>query len=521
MEDPSKDSEGRQPNENAQSDAEASQGKAVARRPVSDAASVEGSGGFGIGRPSDAARYRDEQPSALYRGVVLSVRASMQFVIMAAVLIGATFLMFQLEASRKERPKRAAQETVYTIEAVVAEQSRNQPILSVYGEIVAARTLNLTALVPGEIVYVNPKLRIGARLSKGERFIEINPFNFQVALDEAAANLREARAMLSEAKVRLSQEETGRARAEEQFRIATADFERAKTLAERGTFTQRDVEQRELTLSERKAAFQTSEANINVQKAQIEARSAAVERWEVEVREARQQLENTVLKAPFDAVVQTVDVELRQTVTTSQALVTLFEADTLDARFVLSDGQYGRLIDGNEDLIGRKVSIDWTTGSAMVSHEAEIDRIGAEILSNRGGVGVFARIDLSKQASPLRPGAFVTVNVPDRTFDQTFRLPETAVFEGDVVYVVGEDNRLEKRDVDIAVYDRDTVIVKGGLESGDLVNTTQIAEIGEGLLVRVGSRDESAIGVGADGEGGTEDGVRRRAAQPPGASPRG
>lgn len=433
------------------------------------------------------------QASFAYRAAVMTVRGSLQLVIMVMVLVGSSFLMNELVASRKERPARVQKEAVYTIETVMAKRQDNRPMISVFGDVVAGRMLNLTALVAGEVVDVNPALRAGARVSRGDTLLQINKFAYEIARDEAKANLSEAEAVLIEARARLAMEETGLKRTEEQLRLAEADLERARDLVRTNTVTQRVVEERELVVSQRKAAFQTSGANIAIQKAQIEARAAAVERFKVVLRNAEQAVVNTTLKAPFDAIVQEVNVEIGQTVATSLSLVTLYEADTLDARFVLSDGQYGRLIGGGNNLQGRAATVNWKVGSTENPFPAKIDRIGAEIAANRGGVQVFARIGAEGAAGGLRPGAFVTVDVPDRLFENTVRLPETAIFEGNVAYVVGPQNRLMARPVKIAVYDGEYVIVADGLKDGEEVLITQIAEVGEGLLVRHAGDKESNL----------------------------
>ena len=432
---------------------------------------------------NDLARH-DVGDHFAYRAAVTTVRGTLQFVIMVVVLVGAAFLMNELQESRKERPQRAQKETVYTIETVLATPQTHQPMISVFGDVVAGRTLNITALVPGEVVEVNQALRVGGRISKGDPLVVINKFGFEITRDEAKANLKEAEASLLEARARLLMEETGQKRTAEQLKLAEADLARAQKLARSGTLTKRAVEERSLVVSQRKAAFQTSGANIAIQKAQIEAREAVVQRLGVTIRNAEQSLINTTLKAPFDAIVQAVNVEVGQTVTTALSLITLYEADTLDARFVLSDGQYGRLINGGQTLEGREIKVNWNVGASKNSYQASIDRIDAEIASNRGGISVFARIEKEATREGLRPGAFVEIDVPDQKFEKTFRLPETAIFEGDVIYVMGVDSRLEARPVKIAVYDGAYVIVSGGLREGDEVLITQIAEVGEGLLVR-------------------------------------
>lgn len=457
-----------------------------------------------------------------HNAAVVTVRGVMQFVIMVVVLIGAAFLMNELQESRKERPVRAQKEAVYTIETVRATAQTHQPVISVFGGVVAGRTLNITALVAGEVVEVNKALRVGGRIAKGDPLVGINTFGFEIARDQAKANLKEAEAALLETRARLEMEETGLKRTAEQLALAEKDLERARELAGSGTLTRRVVEERELVVSQRRAAFQTSGANIEIQKAQIEAREAAVQGLTVSVRNAEQNLINTTLKAPFDAVVQAINVEVGQTVTTALSLITLFEEGTLDTQFVLSDGQYGRLLEGNQSLEGREIKVHWNVGASKNSYKAVIDRVGAEIAADRGGILIFARIDKDATTDGLRPGAFVEVDVPDQTFEKIYRLPETAIFEGDVAYIVDADNRLVARPVEIAVYDEDYVIVTEGLREGDDVLITQIAEVGEGVLVRhAGDRDAGdAIGK-TDGKTGDKAALKNKSSPSAPRKPKG
>lgn len=422
--------------------------------------------------------------SKTWQLAVLAVRSGMQFIIMAAILVASGYLMNQLADSRKERPKRVQKEAVYTVQTQILQASSNQPTISAYGELVAGRTLNLTSLVNGTVIEINPNVKAGTRIAAGEQLIKLNPFPYEIAITEAEANLKEAEASIIEIGERIRTEENGLERTSEQMELASTDLERAKALLARNATTQRTVDERELALSQRRAAFQTSQSNIAIQQAQLEARKATVLRLQALVRQAKDNLEKTTLKAPFDAVIQATNVEIGQTITSALNIITLYEAETLDAEFVLSDGQYGRLVQNNTDIDGRTVNVIWKVGESTLEIPAKIDRIGAEIASGRGGVAVYARLDKTAITKGVRPGAFVSVAVPDQSFEETFRIPETALFEGDTVYIVTKENRLSARKVTIAAFDGQSVIVGDGLNVDDEVIITQIAEVGEGILIR-------------------------------------
>jgi multidrug efflux pump subunit AcrA (membrane-fusion protein) len=161
----------------------------------------------------------------------------------------------------------------------------------------------------------------------------------------------------------------------------------------------------------------------------------------------------------------------------------MYQAESLEARFVLTDEQYGRLQADSSGIANRPVEVIWNVGGIDYRFPATIDRIGAEIASARGGIEVFATIGEADHAISLRPGAFVEIIVPDRKFSGHVQLTDSSIYDTNTVYVV-ENGELVARTVTIAAYDGDYVIISEGLKPGEEVLVTRISEISEGLKVR-------------------------------------
>jgi len=93
------------------------------------------------------------------------------------------------------------------------------------------------------------------------------------------------------------------------------------------------------------------------------------------------------------------------------------------------------------------------------------------------------------EPTPLRPGAFVEVRVPDIEYEDVVRLPQTALYNSDHVFVIEED-RLARRDVQPVGAADGHVLVRGNLRDGEQVAATRLARPGDGIKVRVVNRDE-------------------------------
>ncbi len=411
-------------------------------------------------------------------------RALLQTILMFVVLAGSYAAMNRLIDSKPTRDARPARTNVYTIEAVTANAQDNRPQLKLFGEVQAARSVELRPLVNGEITAINPNLKVGSPVFAGDILIELDLFNYQGALAEARANLAQARALLAETEARLVSEQEQFTSAQAQMELAESDLERARSLVSSGTLTQKQVEDRRLIVSQRNQAVSQRRNNQLIEKAKRDQQLASIDSLVWKVQQAERNLQNTVLKAPFTGVVNSKNAEAGRYVSTSDVVATLYDNAALEARFTLTDAQFGRISTGDDPLIGRDIEVEWNVGLSSYEYAGVIDRIGAEIASARGGIEVVARIDPTGAAIELRPGAFVEIDVPDRLYRQSYKIPETALFGGNEIFVV-EDGKLARRTVQIAAFDGEDIIIVDGLLPGDSVMTTHLTQADDGVAVRL------------------------------------
>ena len=442
--------------------------------------------------PSRAARTRDAL-ATFGRGVV-------QLVLTFAILVGAGVATVRIVADKPERGSRPPFSTTYTIATVTAVRGDHRPTFVAYGQTAAARTVDLRSLVGGEIVAVSPNLRAGARVAAGEALVTIDRFVYEGALAEARAGLAEAQARLTENQARIDAERTKLGPMREQLRLAEADVARAARLRRRGQLTQQQLEARQLVVSQRRQALTLGDETIKIEQARLEQQRAGLPRLQFAVQKAERDLDSTVLKAPFDGVVRTATAEVGRLVSANDVVVSLYDPQAIEVRFTLNDARYGRLQAASDDpLIGRAVEVVWTVGGREYVYPATVARLGAEIAASRGGVEVFARLEQSADRPSIRPGAFVEVRVPDVEYSDVFALPDTALFDGDKVYLK-VDGKLVARPVDVVAFADDRVIVREGIEPGSKVLTTRITEVAEGLNVREEGEVEPAADEAKDEE---------------------
>lgn len=415
--------------------------------------------------------------------LVAFIRGCSQFLLMAAILFGGFYFMNMLIEAKEEPPKRPPFKTVYTVDTVIAQSGNFQPSMIVYGEVQASKTVDLRSLVAGKIVEVNPRLQVGSRVEKGEMLFQIDKFNYETALDSAQSTVIETKARISENEAMILIEEARIKSLQQQLALAQSDWTRISELQKRGSATPRSVEERELIVSQRSQSLEQSQLNLVAEKSRIEQLKAVLTRSERSIVQAERDLKDTALLAPMTGVIRENNASEGRLIGANDMIVSMYRDDKLEVRFTLTDQRFGRIQSDKTGIIGREVEVIWVVGGEEYRYPATIERIGAQITSDRGGVEVIAGIKGEVQGSPLRPGAFVEVIVPDKAFEGNFRVPETALYDNTKIYV-SVDGQLDERIVKVLARDGDAIIIDGELSNGDKILTTRIAEISEGLNVR-------------------------------------
>lgn len=374
-------------------------------------------------------------------------------------------------------------ERVWTVEAATVGYGEVQPQLTLFGEVVAGREVEMRALVAGQVVEVGPGFVDGGSVRAGDLLVAIDPFEYQAILDEQRAQLAEAEARLEEIETRRRAAAESLARDEEQLAVTARDLARIEKLHERGTVSARSLDDSIMAQSKQQQLVEAGRNAVAAENARLEQQRAVIARLEVAVRRARRDLAQTRVAAPFDGFLHGIQAELGKRVGVNDRLARLIDAARLEVSFHLSDAQFGRILEAERGFAGRPASVVWRTGRQSFTYAARVDRVSATIEAASGGVDLYARLLDARLESPVRPGAFVEVRIADRRYARVARLPES-VLHGDVVYVI-ENGRLAPRVVEVAAREGGDILVAEGVAEGERVVTTRFSEIGPGVRVKV------------------------------------
>ena len=309
----------------------------------------------------------------------------------------------------------------------------------------AGKEVNRSFRVSGPLITF--PVNVGDKVKKGDILARIDPQGFEMALRTLEGQL-----------------ERGQARSKR----ARADLTRVENVRKKdpGAISQTAIDKAEQVL---------------------DSSAADVRSLQASVRNARDQLSYTTLKAPFDGIVVETYVENFETVVARQPILRVVDPTSIE--FVIN-------VPENLISLGPYVEKVTVTFDALpgVKIPAKISEIGKEASQATRTYPVTLLMDQPENAEILpgmAGGANIVARPPEDTASVGIQVPATAVFTGEdmsknFVWVVDEAaSTLSRREVQLGDLARYGVLIKSGLNAGEWIVTKGVHSLKEGQQVQI------------------------------------
>lgn len=290
----------------------------------------------------------------------------------------------------------------------------------------------------------------GRDVKKGDRLYEIDPVPFKAAEVSAKARVAQAEARLVQARQNLA---------------------RVKPLLAEDAVSQKDVDD---AIAEDLGA------------------RAALEAAKGDLVKARFDLDNTVIVAPVDGLIERTRYYQGRLVTAQTDLLTVIHQ--VDPMYVIVSAPESFLLKRRRDRISQRIQhpgIYQLTGTAIFvdgtiyPQEGRLDFADISLRAETGARQ--ARVVFPNPDRILLPGQFVTVRFHGVSKPNAILVPQRAVQQGSkgaVVYVVGKDDTVEVRDVKATDWQGDRWLIEEGLRPGERVMVEGFQRVSLGMQVK-------------------------------------
>ncbi len=328
-------------------------------------------------------------------------------IIFAALIILALFSVMAPKPTKKPIEVKAPLVSVMSL--VSQEVTFN---IHSQGSVVPRTKTTLVSEVSGVVTSVSEKFQVGGFFRKGEVLLTIDDITYQVDSLRAQAQLESAQAVFIEEQARSQQ-------AEEEWLLTGKTREQAPILALRVP--------------------------------QLKKAQAGVLAAQADLREAKVKLERTKITAPYDAMLTAKQVDIGQYVTMGTSLANAFAIDYAEVRLPVKQRDLvflnlSRIHQAIEE--GANVELFYQIDGKKHFWNAQITRYEGVVDSASRVHYFIAQIEdpygvlASSKHDEIRIGTFVNAKVTGKNVTNVTAIPLSAVYSGDTVYLVDNDNRL-------------------------------------------------------------------------------
>ena len=410
----------------------------------------------------------------------------------------------------------APQQEAVSVRVAKAQATVVQPWVYAQGTARAYQREFLTFANQGRVAYVDPKLRIGSKVKKGQVIAYLEP-------DRVGADLSSARAALAGRQADLATAKAALAEARANLELAQTTYDRYRVLLQQNSASQQEYDQARAQLEQARAAAQRADVQIEAAQAQVASARAQVAQAKVIVGESR-------LVSPINGVLARLNIEqgryfspqVVQTASEQGALRTIPALVIDTSRFEISVDLPAfafRQIDVGSEVVvgvGRMQAASQAQAPLQAGAEQQSTSPPPEVMKTgvRGKVYAISPsldpetrtfevvIHTTGDNPRLQDGEFVAVWIAGQNREKAVTVPQEALryrnAEPFLFVVDPEKDVAHERQVTLGPQESGRRAILSGVQEGELVVTVGKARLNDGEPVRiVGGNEGASQGTGS------------------------
>ena len=369
------------------------------------------------------------------------------------------------------------------------------------GNLASEEQTDVAPAVGGKIAEVN--FDVGSYVQKGSVLMRLDDRDARLKLDQAIdqaeqqkkavgqaiANLRQA-----EARLDVKEGETFNIETFSQVKstkanlvLAEKELARAERLLESGDMSRSNLDQRRAQrdallgqLDEARSTAAVAVKQISIAQANIASAKAAVATSETQIDQARKALADMVVYAPISGSISERVADPGEYIspsTPNSKIATIVKTDTLRLRIDIPEASIGKV------AVGQGISLQ-TSAYPDRNFAGTVARVLPSLNATARTLTVEAEV--SNVDGLLKPGQFATVRITQSKPENAVMIPAQAIkAEGDInkIFII-KDGSAHEVIVQTGLLENDLIQAKNGVAEGDLIATSNVNTLSDGVLVR-------------------------------------
>jgi RND family efflux transporter MFP subunit len=389
-----------------------------------------------------------------------------RFFIPACIILAAVLTAkYQMSTAPKaERRKPARQGKLVTVGNI--NQTDTVTYIEAMGTVRPARRTTLSPEVTGRLLYVSEEVIPGGIVKKDQELFRVDSRDYETAVETGKSDLAKARHEL-----KLEEGKQDLARQEYQM------------LNDQVEGQDRELILRKPQLASARASVQAAQANL--EKAKLDVRRCSIE-------------------APYNGIITQKNTDLGAIVSSSSSMAEMIGTDEYWIEVQVPVDKLKWIdVPKNSRRKGSLVKVynefAWDEGTHRQGHVLRLrgqleeqGRMAQLLVSVPDPLGLTE----SKSEEPrLLVGSYVKARIRGKKLEDVVGIERKYVHNGDEVWIMNDQNRLEIRKVKIAFRDKKKVYIKAGITPDEQIVTSDMAAPIDGMALRVENSDERDISL--------------------------
>jgi RND family efflux transporter MFP subunit len=388
------------------------------------------------------------------------------------------------QANKKEAPAAPAAPAavdVTTAPAIIRDLPR---FVEATGSLAADEQTDVAPIVGGRVISVGVDL--GSYVQKGQVIAQLDSGDARLRLEQAQAALAQANSSVTQAEARIGLRpgqkfdptrvaEVGAAKAA--YDLAEKNLRRFEQLLESGDISRSAYDQQRAQRDQLREQYQAALTQANQSYAAVQTARAAAQAVQVQVQQAQKGIRDVTIYSPISGYVVERAADVGEFVSTSSKVATVARTNPLRVRIDIPEQAIATV------RPGQSVSVSVSTYPER-SFSGRVARVSPSVSSQSRTLTVEAEVENGENL--LKPGQYATIRVLQSQSDPATLVPARAVrTDGTTsrVFVI-QDGVARERLVATGRQDGDLVEIKGNVAADELVATSNVEQLADGVPVR-------------------------------------
>lgn len=431
----------------------------------------------------------------------MAVNLKNKWLFIPAALIGV--LVFALMARNPQQPdRRDLSETSRAVRVIDAPLTEVIPVATGTGTVRPGQTWTAVAQISGVITDINPDFRKGAVLKKGDIVLKIDPADYDLAIAQAHTNIEAVKAQLADLDLRKTNTETLLEIEMQALELNQKELGRLKRVLSKGSISASEFDKEQRSVLMQQQSVQAQMNALKLYPAERDRLNAELAKFQSQLAAAQLDLERTTLIMPFNGRISSHAVELNQYVRQGEILGIADSSNKAEIEVQMPMRQVAGLLRGNTTVavenanfsniieqLGLSATVQLRHSGLLVDWPARVMRFSDTLDPKTRTVGIIVEVDepyanvRPGTRPPLLKGLFVDVEFRGRPRPDSLVVPISALHDN-LVYVVDEDNRLQRRPVELGLVGGQYAVINAGLQAGEQIVVSDLVPAIEGMLLK-------------------------------------